>query len=435
MSTLLDNVASLNEIETTGLVILMGEVGSGKTTFTKTMPDAAGGDILYLPIGNDKGFSQLKGDPRFKTLIDDDGKIKPIKTVYQEKKGKKVAIKERVLNQLTETLEEFKEGNHNFKGLNIDAISTLQEQIENEVKFETGQKVDWDGWSSIKKGMFRIYELVEEIVEDGYHVVLQSHFQIREYTDNYSGETMSRTLPMMTENNAIRVLKNAAAVIFIKIMSDPKDPKVVKRMSIVGGHPTIPTKLRNNYNLSFDGILFENLDYAGAIKLMEIESLDNVENTTDLEDIQIKREAKSKPKKKKKSTKKPKKEEPVEETEEEVEEETKSKPKKKPSKKRKSMRKSKNKDVEEDVEEDVKEVKAKPKKKKPPKKKPKKVTPATEAEEGLPDDEDEVEEKPKKKKPPKKKKSTKKPKKQEDVEEDVLEDDEELEDDELFDEE
>jgi hypothetical protein len=358
--SILDNVVSLNETKSTGIVIVIAEVGAGKTTWTKSMPDAADGDILYLPVGNDQGYNQLKSDERFKTLVDKDGKVLPIKTIYEVKKGVRVAIKKRVLKQITELLEEFLEGNHDFKGINVDAISTIQEQIENEIKFDTNKNIDWDGWSAIKKGMFRIYELLEEIADAGYHVVLQSHFQIREYTDNYSGETMSRTLPMMTENNAIRILKNASAVVFIKVMSDPKDPTSVRRMSIVGGHPTIPTKLRNEHALSFDDYLFENLDYAGCLKLMELDSLEGIEGVESLENIKIKQKG-AKPKKKKSSKKKKE----TKQTEE-VEDSVKEKPKKKKSSKKKSMRKSKN---TEPVEEDKSSKKKKPPKKKKPSKK------------------------------------------------------------------
>ena len=363
---ILNRVASLNEVEARGLIFIMGEVGSGKTTFLKSMPDAADGDILYIPIGNDKGFNQLKSDERFKTLIDDDGNIKPVKTVYVMKKGKRIAIKERVIPQIIELLEALVEDNKKtFKGFTLDAISTLQELIETEIKFETKKNVDWDGWSAIKKGMNRVYELCEELDEMGYEVALQSHFQVRDHTDQYSGETMSRVLPMMTEGNAVRILKNAAAVVFIKVMPDPKDPKVVRRMSIVGGHPTIPTKLRNEHNLSFDGILFENLHYESLITLSQIESL---EDAADLEDLQIKREG-TKPKKKK-STKK---------TEEEVVEEVKPKAKKK-------VKKPVVEEVEEIDEDEVEEEVVKPKKTKTKVKK--KVEPVVEEDE---DDEEEEE--------------------------------------------
>lgn len=296
--SILDSVVELSERESKSLKIIMGEVGSGKTSFLKDMPDAAGGDILYIPIGNDMGFNQLKSDKRFKTLPNS------VRTTYvRDKKGRKIAIKTRVLPQIIEILESFLSGGHKFEGLTIDAISTLQESIEIEIKFEKSKNMDWDDWGAIKKGMFRVYELCEEIASLGFDVALQSHFQIREYEDVYSGEKMSRTLPMMTENNAVRILKNSDAVVFIKVMSDGKDRKLVKRMSILGGHPVIPTKIRNNHNLSFDGILFQNLTYAGLIKLMQIESIEGIEGTEDLEGVTITKEADKKLRKKGRASK------------------------------------------------------------------------------------------------------------------------------------
>lgn len=330
MTSILDTVVALNEIDTKSIKIVMGEVGSGKTSFLKDMPDVAGGDILYIAVGNDKGFNQLKSDPRFKTFPD------PVKTTYVEKKGKRIAIKDRVLPQIIEILESYQNDEHEFGGLTIDAISTIQEQVEEEIKFETNKNVEWEGWSAIKKGMFRVYSLCEEIAEEGHEVALQSHFQIREHEDTYSGEKMSRTLPMMTENNAIRILKNADAVVFIKIMSDKKDPQIVHRMSIVGGHATIPTKIRNEHNLSFDKQLFENLTYGGLVKLMQIET---IEECADLDGVILKVETGKKGKKPNKTGAK----KGTKETEDEVETEdvVKDKVKSKSTTKSKSKSKSK----------------------------------------------------------------------------------------------
>ncbi len=155
---ILDKVVTLNELESKSVKIILGEIGAGKTSFHKDMPDAAGGDILYLAIGNDKGFNQLKDDTRFKTLPGG-----PIKTHYVEKNGKKVAIKKRVLPQIIEVLEAFKNDEHDFQGLCLDAISTVQEAIEMEVRFDTSKNLEWDDWALIKIAMFRVYELCEEL--------------------------------------------------------------------------------------------------------------------------------------------------------------------------------------------------------------------------------------------------------------------------------
>lgn len=438
---ILDTVVALNEIDTKSIKIIMGEVGSGKTSFLKDMPEVAGGDILYIAVGNDKGFNQLKSNPRFKTLPH------PVKTTYVEKKGKRIAIKDRVLPQIIELLEAYQNDDHEFGGLTIDAISTIQEQVEEEIKFETNKNVEWEGWAAIKKGMFRVYSLCEEIAEDGHEVAMQSHFQIREHEDTYSGEKMSRTLPMMTENNAIRILKNADAVVFIKIMSDKKDPQIVHRMSIVGGHTTMPTKIRNEYNLSFDKQLFENLTYGGLIKLMQIET---IEEAADLDGVIIKVETGKKGKKpakdgaKSKSKSKTKKDEPeVEETETEVEEKTKSKSKPKPKAKSKSKTKKEPEVEEEETEEEESTRKPlrKPgvtssKSKSKSKSKTKSKTKTKDEPEPEPEEEKETgsRSKPKKNKPKKSSGNSKTKTKSKSESEDKFKDDNELKDESLFEE-
>lgn len=410
--SILDTVVQLNEIDAKSVKIVMGEVGAGKTSFHKDMPDVAGGDILYIPIGSDKGFNQLKGDPRFKSLP------QAIKTIYVEKNGKKIGVKSRVIPQLIDVLTAFKEDTHNFKGLTIDAISSLQDEIEDEIKLQKGKQMDWDDWGAIKKAMFTVYELCEEIADMGYEVSLQSHFQIREYEDAYSGEKQTRLLPMMTENNAIRVLKNADAVVMIKLMPDEKDKKKVHRMTIVGGHPVIPTKIRNEYNLSFDGLLFENLTYAGLVKLMQIE---NIEDAADLDGVEIKEENKKPIKQRKKKPKAVKKDEEVDEAEEtEDEKQVVEKPsKKKPSKKK--PKKKADPEVDEEAGDEDEEIK-KPAKKKPTKKKKPKVEDVSE-DDDEDDDEEEIV------KPPKKKPAKKKPKKKPKIEEPEEADEDENEDD------
>jgi len=366
--SILDKVVALNELESKSVKIILGEIGAGKTSFHKDMPDVAGGDILYLAIGNDKGFNQLKADTRFKTLSSG-----PIKTFYVEKNSKKIAIKKRVLSQLTEILEAFKNEEHNFAGLAIDAISTIQEAIEMEIRFDKNKNLDWDDWSSIKKGMFRVYELCEEIAEQGYEVSLQTHFQIREYEDAYSGDKTTRLLPLMTENNAIRVLKNADAVVMIKVMPDGKDRKIVHRMSIVGGHSTIPTKIRNEHNLSFDGILFKDLTYGGLVKLMQIESLDEA---ADLDGVTLRKEESKTKRKKLRKSKQDKADEDIDDSDDTKEIEVSNKPAKVKSKKSKkepkveepstTKAKSKNKSKKKHKvveDEDVVEVKTKTKSK------------------------------------------------------------------------
>jgi chemotaxis protein histidine kinase CheA len=439
---ILETVVELNQIDEKSIKIIMSEVGAGKTTFHKDMPDVAGGDILYLPIGNDKGFNQLKSDKRFKAPE------KPLNTVYKyDKEGRKLAITSRILPQLMEYLEAFRFKSHNFKGLTIDAISSVQEIIEEEIKFESRKGLEWDDWSAIKKAMFTLYEHLESIANEGYEVSLQTHFQIREYEDAYSGKTLTRLLPLMTENNAIRVLKNADAVVMIQIMSDEKDPKKVHRMSILGGHPAIPTKLRNEYNLSFDGLLFENLTYGGLVKLMQIPSLDDAANLGDV--IIVKEKDKSKLKKDKKSkkqdevdedeetkpvkkVKKVKKQEVIEEDDEIEDDEEEKVEVKKPIKKIKKPIKKVVEDEEDDEEDgdDIEEIAEEVEVKKPKKPLKKKVVEEDEDEE----EEDDEEEAPIKKKKPLKSKldesiKKKKPLKKKDIEEDE-EDEEEEEDDE-----
>jgi|LGOV01.1.fsa_nt_gb hypothetical protein len=426
--SILDTVVALNEIDTKSIKIIMGEVGSGKTSFLKDMPEIAGGDILYIAVGNDKGFNQLKSNPAFKTLPN------PVKTTYVEKKGKRIAIKDRVLPQIIELLEAYQNDDHDFHGLTIDAISTIQEQVEEEIKFETNKNVEWEGWAAIKKGMFRVYSLCEEIAENGHEVALQSHFQIREHEDTYSGEKMSRTLPMMTENNAIRILKNADAVVFIKIMSDKKDPQIVHRMSIVGGHTTIPTKIRNEHNLSFDKQLFENLTYGGLIKLMQIET---IEEAADLDGVIIKVETGKKGKKpgaKSKSKVKAKKEDEPEVEEKEV----KAKAKTKVKSKTKSKTKTKEK-VEDEVEEEETEEEESTRKplRKPKTKSKSKAKVKAKKEEVEDEPEPEVEKEAGSRPKPKKNKTSSKSKsktKSKAKTEDKFEDDDELEEENLFEE-
>ena len=261
---LLDMMMDLNKMEAKGVKIILGEVGAGKTTFIKDMPKPA----LFIPVGNDYGFKMLtehgfKAVPSVKTFRDEQGRI----------------VK-RAIPILCEALESLLKNDMGFKSIAIDAISTLNEIAEAEIKEVTGKRPDWDGWAAIKTSMTRVFDLCEQLAEKGMEVALISHETVRSYTDSYTGETMSSILPAMTESTAKRFIKNADALVYLKVMPDPDDKTKVQRVGIVGGHPIIPTKLRNAHSLSFDNLHFQNLTYGKLLRLMEI---DNISKLDDLE--------------------------------------------------------------------------------------------------------------------------------------------------------
>lgn len=363
MGNIFDDLVTLKAACKKSIKILMGDIGAGKTTALQDMPKTAGGTILYIPVGNDTGFSQVQnvmyeGKPGFVTFP------KSIQTKWITRETVKngvldvkiIGIKEKIAPQLIEILQNYLHDPRDMRGLTIDAISSIQGIMENEFKFEKSGNLDWDAWAEISQNMLQIYELCEEIAQQDHEVAVQSHFQVREHNDSYSGEEMSRVLPMMTEKNATRVLKNADIVAFYRVGSDSKDKKIPKRYCVLGGHPIIPTKIRNVNNLSFDGILLENVSYGDLVALMEIESLDEIK---DLDGVKVKYEDKKKDSRKKGNKKKTKSTD-VEE-DDDVEEETVVEKKTKPRKKKATPKV----DVEvEEIEEDEEPVKKVVRKKK-----------------------------------------------------------------------
>ena len=74
--------------------------------------------------------------------------------------------------------------------------------------------------------MSKVFTLLEEISMKGVIVGVQSHTQIREAVDSFSNETLTRILPMLTENSAKRLLKNADAVVYLTIGRDDVTDKI-----------------------------------------------------------------------------------------------------------------------------------------------------------------------------------------------------------------
>lgn len=244
------------ENKESGLHVIMGEPGVGKTTFAGTYPTP----ILYVSLGNDGGYKVLSDN-------EDIAMLPPLTTdnsVYKGNQGLRMYDK---LNNLLMELYQVKD--HGYKTLIIDPLTEVQEDLQYFIKKKKGKNLSFDEWGQIGDMMGELFKRFEYIAQ-AMNVVLICHTKMIENTDSMSGSKVTKIIPAFTESTSKRLCKNADMVMWIgsKVVADDDIEKLV-RYGVIGANPLLPTKIRLTGGKSLDGIDLMDLTYNGLQKVIE----------------------------------------------------------------------------------------------------------------------------------------------------------------------
>jgi hypothetical protein len=106
-----------------------------------------------------------------------------------------------------------------------------------------------------------------------------AHIQARETKDEISNTNYVKILPQFTESSAKRYLKNASYVWYVTPKTVTENgQQTIKRVTIIGGHPIIPTKSRIP-NVNIDGMEITDFTY-DKLQSLILNGTKNEETTT-----------------------------------------------------------------------------------------------------------------------------------------------------------
>lgn len=235
--------------------IIMGEAGSGKTTFSGSYPKP----MLYVKLADDGGEKVLEGIEGIDVIqLTTDSEY--FKTKGQQ--GQRLADKLRSL--ILELL-----GEHEYKTVVIDPFTELATDMEQTmIKLKGGRALSFDDRSTIQNIIHPLFKGLQMLSEK-IHVVLPCHVKPFENTDTLSEETYTKIMPSFTQSTAKELCKYADMILYISIRGEGGENELslkgtsYKRVGIIGANPLLPTKLRLPQGKSADGKILENLSYTG----------------------------------------------------------------------------------------------------------------------------------------------------------------------------
>lgn len=256
----LDKVKKISEYPESSHTIIMGEPGSGKTTLAGTFPKP----MLFVEIGQDKGgliLKNVEGIDQLEQPIDD---ILFSDEEVEQAKGtiKQGSIKIPCINSTIAFLKEAVAATDlPYKTIVIDPLTTTQEKYTQYIhNAKGGKNLNFDDWNLVANKMAEIFNLIDQLATK-VNVVTISHIQARETKDDVSNTNYVKILPQFTESSAKRYLKNASYVWYVTPKTVLENgQQTIKRTTIIGGHPIIPTKSRIP-NVNIDGMEFMDFTY------------------------------------------------------------------------------------------------------------------------------------------------------------------------------
>ena len=244
---LLSQAKGISQIPSNKLDVILGFPGSGKTTLASTYPKP----LLYVQIGNDGGGIVLKNW--------DDSEIKYI--VLENDKDGNIYVK------LTGLLKELREANGaGFKTVVLDAYSSIEESMIQSATKTKGKSLSWDERGAITQALITLRDEIVELSKTTPTTYVEiSHLKQTDSTDNISGESTTRYIPKMSQNNGNIMLERANNVMYCarKVVEGNDGKPTVKFLTYLGAHPNIDTKFRyKTENLKENkGIYIEDCTY------------------------------------------------------------------------------------------------------------------------------------------------------------------------------
>jgi len=238
---ILDRIQKPSELSYSNVTVIMGPIGSGKTTIASSYPKP----ILFVSVA-DKVETDKNGDD---VLIGDSGE-----QVLIELEGEGIDVL-RVKNgyEAIEVIKDLKATNDtHYKTIVLDAISTIEDEMamtiarrKNTKNKESGGGLSFDDWNNIKAQIYPVYEAYENYsLRPDTEVVIISHVKDMEKTSKTTGDKYTKTIPNLTQSNGTRLTKDAKNVWYVEQVSVDGVEGVYR--TTLAGHPFMDLKTRTN---------------------------------------------------------------------------------------------------------------------------------------------------------------------------------------------
>lgn len=238
------------------LNIIMGEAGSGKTTFCGSYPKP----MLYVKLSDDGGEKVLEGQEGIDVI-----QLATDKE-YLTSRGQQG---QRLADKLRGLIYELMSTEHQYQSLVVDPFTELATDMENVMtKIKGGRALSFDDRSTIQTVIHPLFKGLQMLSEK-MHVLLPCHTKSFENTDTLSEETYVKILPSFTQSTAKELCKYADMIMFITVRGEGGENELslkgtsYKRVGIVGANPLLPTKIRLPQGKTADGRILEKLNYQG----------------------------------------------------------------------------------------------------------------------------------------------------------------------------
>lgn len=251
------------EVRENNLSIIMGEPGSGKTTFAGTFPKP----LLYVKLNDDGGDKVLKG-------VEDVDVLPSIVTdeKFFTSRGKEGS---RMIDKLNTLLYELYTTEHGYKTVVIDPFGELAVDMETTLKRLLNKKgLNFDDRSAIQEAIHPVFRRLK-MLGGKMNVVLPTHTKSFEKKDTLSNETYTKILPNFTESSSKELCKFADMIGYIGIRNTDGEGETslvgkggYERYLIVGANPMLPTKMRLPQGKTLDGEFITDLTYNGLQKVI-----------------------------------------------------------------------------------------------------------------------------------------------------------------------
>ena len=241
--------------------VIMGEAGSGKTTFSGTYPKP----MLYVKLADDGGEKVLEGKDGIDVL-----QLATDNEYFKTKGQKGLRLADKLRNLVLELLQL----DHEYKTVIIDPFTELATDMEQTmIKLKGGRALSFDDRSTIQNIIHPLFKGLQ-MVSNKMHVVLPCHVKPFENADTLSEETYTKIMPSFTQSTAKELCKYADMILYISIRGEGGENELslkgtsYKRVGIVGANPLLPTKIRLPQGKTADGKILEDLTFEGLQKFI-----------------------------------------------------------------------------------------------------------------------------------------------------------------------